>query len=431
MYRAAQALARGDVSGTMRYAQRTLDLAPAEAHVARGAAAGLLGLAYWTSGQLEDAHRSYAECLSRLQKANYISDTFGCAIALADIRIAQGRLHDAMRTYEQARERGESMAVMRGMADIDVGLSEIYRERNELTTALQHLQQSKALGEHAALPQNRYRWCVAMARIREAEGELDDALRLLDEAERVYVGDFFPNVRPIAALRARVWLAHGRLGEAIHWVRERGLSIEDDLSYLREFEHITLARVLLEQAKAQDSYAMRVAVGLLDRLLLAAEQGERTHSVIEILVLLACAHHELGNADLALAALQRALVLAEPEGYIRIFVDEGQPMQQLLRRISDTGKKHKAYLQKILAAFGPPNQTDSLPVHAQPLPEPLSQREIEVLRLLNTELSGPEIASELVVALSTVRTYTKSIYGKLAVNSRRAAVRRAIELGLM
>ena len=130
-----------------------------------------------------------------------------------------------------------------------------------------------------------------MARIRQAEGDLDGALDLLDEAERVYMGDFFPNVRPVAALRARMWIAQGRLGEALGWAREQGLSVDDDLSYLREFEHITLARVLM--ARYQDERAQRSvheAIRLLDRLLRAAEEGERTGSVIEILVLRALAH---------------------------------------------------------------------------------------------------------------------------------------------
>ena len=128
-----------------------------------------------------------------------------------------------------------------------VGMSELHRERNDLHAATQHLLTSQELGEHTGLPQNPYRWRVAMARIREAEGDLDGALELLDEAERLYVSDFSPNVRPIAALKARVWVAQGRLDDALDWAREQGLSVEDDLSYLREFEHITLARVLLAQ----------------------------------------------------------------------------------------------------------------------------------------------------------------------------------------
>ena len=144
----------------------------------------------------------------------------------------------------------------------------------------QHLLTSKELGEHAGLPQNPYRWRVAMARIREAEGDLDGALDLLDEAERLYVGDFSPNVRPVAALRARVWIAQGALGEALGWAREQGLSVEDDLSYLREFEHITLARVLLAQDTAERAErVLAEATRLLERLLRAAEEGARTGSV--------------------------------------------------------------------------------------------------------------------------------------------------------
>ncbi len=116
-----------------------------------------------------------------------------------------------------------------------------------------HLRRSQELGEHTGLPQNPYRWRVAMARLREAEGDLDGALDLLDEAQRVYVGDFSPNVRPVPALRARVLVAQGRVGEALGWAREQGLSVDDDLSYLREFEHITLARVLLAQYAADRS----------------------------------------------------------------------------------------------------------------------------------------------------------------------------------
>ena len=191
----------------------------------------------------------YAECMASVQRAGNISDVLGCSIALADIRIAQGRLHEAMRTYEQALQRATEQGepVLRGTADMYVGLSELHREQNDLHAATQLLLRSKELGVLAGLPQNPYRWCVAMARIREAEGDLDGALDLLCEAERVYVGDFFPNVRPVAAMKARVWVAQGRVGEALGWAREQGLSAEDDLSYLREFEHITLARVLLAQ----------------------------------------------------------------------------------------------------------------------------------------------------------------------------------------
>ena len=120
-----------------------------------------------------------------------------------------------------------------------VGISELHRERNGLPAALHDLQRSQELGQHAGLPQNRYRSCVGMARVRQAQGDLAGELDLLDEAERLYISDFFPNVRPISAMKARVWIAQGRLGEALSWASEQDLS-EDNLSYLREFEHITL-----------------------------------------------------------------------------------------------------------------------------------------------------------------------------------------------
>jgi LuxR family maltose regulon positive regulatory protein len=429
VYRAALALAQGDVPGTVRHARRALDLSPADDHLCRASAAGFMGLASWATGDLEAGHSAYAECMAGLRRAGYIADTFGCAIAMADIRLAQGRLGEAMRTYEQALQRAaeQSGPVLRGTADMHVGMSEVYRERDDLPAATQQLLRSQELGEHIGLPQHPYRWRVAMARLREAEGDLGGALDLLNEAERLYTGDFFPNVRPVPALRARVWIAQGELGEALSWARERGLSVDDDLSYLREFEHITLARVLL--ARYQDERAeasIHEAGRLLERLLPTAEEGGRTGRVLEILVLQALAHRALGDIPAALACLERAVTLAEPEGYVRVFIDEGPPMASLLRAAAKQGMTQN-YVRRLLAAVSETGQ-DS-PVR-QALIDPLSERELDVLRLLGTELDGPAIARELMVSLSTVRTHTKHIYAKLAVTNRRAAVRRAAELDL-
>jgi LuxR family transcriptional regulator, maltose regulon positive regulatory protein len=436
LYRAAQALARGDVPGTVRHAQRALDLAPAEDDIRRASPSGLLGLAFWTSGDLEAAHRAYAECMAGLRRIGYVADTFGCAIALADIRITQGRLGDGMRTYEQALQLAPEQggSVLRGTADMYVGMSELHCERNDLPTARQYLLRSQELGEHNGLPQNRYRWRVAMARIRKAEGDLGDAIDLLDAAERVYVSDFFPNVRPVPALRARVQAQRGAVGDALSWVRERGLCVDDDLSYLREFEHITLARVLLAQhTEERTERSLQEATRLLERLLPAAEEGARTGRVIEILVLQALANQRRGDIHAAVASLQRALTLSESEGYVRVFVDEGLPMASLLKAVALAAPGQEkgtapSYVDRLLAAI---NKTeDSDPVH-QGLIEPLSQRELDVLRLLGTDLGGPDIARELYVSLNTMRTHTKNLYAKLGVSNRRAAVRRAEELNLL
>jgi LuxR family maltose regulon positive regulatory protein len=360
----------------------------------------------------------------------------GCAIALADIRLAQGRLREAMSTYERGMQQATELAAPppRGTADMHVGLSQLLRERNDLDAAMQHLVTSKGLGEHVGLPQNLYRWRVAMARIREAEGDLGGALHLLNEAERLYDGDFSPNVRPVPAMRARVQIALGALGEALGWARERGLSATDDLSYLREFEHITLARVLLARYQSErDERCLDEAAGLLQRLLLAAEEGRRTGSVIEILVLKSLAHQTQGDIPAALASLLAAVTLSEPEGYIRVFVDEGPPMASLLKAAARAAHGEQqgtapSYVRRLLAAV---NATDDSRPVKQGLIEPLSERELDVLRLLGTDLDGPGIANELVVSLSTVRTHTRSIYAKLGVNNRRAAVRRATELDLL
>ena len=292
----------------------------------------------------------------------------------------------------------------------------------------QHLLTSKELGEYAGLPQNRYRWRVAMARIREAEGDLGSALELLDEAERLYVGDFHPNVRPVPAMRARVLVAQGALGEALSWARERDLSSEDDLGYLREFEHITLARLLLARHAAEPvGRFLDEATRLLERLLRAADEGARAGSVIEILVVQALAHQARGDLPAALASLERALTSAEPEGYVRLFVDEGRPMASLLRAAAKQGIA-PGYVRRLLAAVN--QAADRTPAN-QHLIEPLSERELDVLRLLGSDLDGPDIARELTVSLNTVRTHTKNIYAKLGVNSRRAAVRRGKELDLL
>jgi LuxR family transcriptional regulator, maltose regulon positive regulatory protein len=428
----------------MTYARQALDLAPEDDPLTRGGAAGFLGLAAWTSGELEIAHRTYADGMASLRKAGNIADAINGAITLGAIRIAQGRLREAMHTYEQALQLANSQGapVLRGTADIYVGMSELARERNDLQAATQHLLRSKQLGEHAGFPQNRYRWRVAMARIQEAEGDLDSALKLLDEAEDLYMSDFSPNVRPIAALKARVWVAQGRLGEALDWVREQSLSAQDELSYGREFDHITLARVLLAQYMSNRAETSILdAMGLLDRLLHAAEAGERTGNVIEILILQALAQHMQGNIPAALAPLSRALTLAEREGYIRLVVDEGPAMAHLLREAAARGIRPE-YTGTLLAAFP---RTEARGLRAESLEparsvlspqssalvEPLSEREFDVLRLLGTDLSGPDIARELMVSLNTLRTHTKNIYDKLGVNSRRAAVHRAEELKLL
>lgn len=418
LYRAALAQVRGDMPGLIAQAQRVLDVAPPDDHIARAAGSSMLGIALWSAGQLEPARRAWTEGRTGLLRAGHIADVLGVSLAIADITRAQGHLAEAVRTCTEAlRIADEQRGIpLKGTADMHAALADLYRERNETEAARQHLQLSQEQSEQG-LPQHPYRWRVAAALLRRDDGDLDGAVALLDEAERLYVSDFFPNVRPIAAMRARIWITQGRLDAVVRWQRDQSLAVDDDLSYLREYEQVTLARLLMAQGSPQ-------VAGFLDRLLDAATLGARTASSIEILFLQAMAPD--GN-DAAFTVLERALVLAETEGYVRMFVEGGERAASLLKAALRRGIT-PAYTRKLLAAFGSSERHAS----AHPdLIEALSDRERDVLRLLRGDLGGPDIARELMISLNTMRTHTKNIYDKLGVNTRRAAVQRAVDLKLL
>jgi LuxR family maltose regulon positive regulatory protein len=306
-----------------------------------------------------------------------------------------------------------------------VGLSEVFLELNDLEASARELEASREHGDAAGLPQNAYRWRVATALLLDAQGDGQGALELLADAERFYNTDFSPPVRPIPALKARIALRHGDIDTARRWPSAVGITTEDDLAYVREFEHITLVRMLLAQSAARRDRRADDAMGLLQRLLTAAERYGSA-SVIELQILLARVHHAHGDAPQTAAALEQALTLAHDEGYLRVFIDEGPAMVSLLHNVS-LRDAAAAHAQRVLAAC----QTQPERPRRSGLVDELSSRELDVLRLLRSELSGPDIARELLVSLNTLRTHTKNIYAKLGVNNRREAIRRAAELGLV
>ena len=435
--RAYRSLALGDVPGTIKYARQALELTPEDDQARRNEATSLLGLAQYTSGDLQAAERSLSDFHTNLRKTGDIPVLIGITFLLADVRVALGRLREAESIYQQslrlATGQGEPMPL--GTVDLYRGLGELYVERGDLESAAQHLLTSRKLGEQNTLTDWPYRLCVSQARLKEAQGDLDGALALLDEAERVHIRSPLPDVRPIAALKARVWLKQGRLAKALGWAREQRLSVDDEIPYAREFEHVTLARVLIAAGKSdQEAGSLDEATRLLGRLLQEAEIGGRLGSAIQILLLQALAFQAQDKLPHALAVLERALTLAEPEGYVRIFVDEGEAMRLLIEKQS-RNRDHplSGYADKLLAAFTQPLAArKSATTHQKSdMIEPLSEREMEVLKLLRSELSGPEIAQQLIVSLHTLRTHTNNIFKKLGVNNRRAAVRRAEELNLL
>jgi len=427
--RAYHAQAIGDVHGTVKYTRRILDLLPEGDHQGRGAASSLLGLAQYASGDLEAAHRAFSDGLAGMDPLDAITGTF----VLADIKMALGQLHEAESTYEQSLqlviEHDEPMPL--GMEDVYSGISNLHRERGDLEAAAQDLLLCKKLGGQIELPDWQSHWCIAQARLNETLGDLDGALDLLNEAERLYVRTPVPEVRPIAAMKAHVWVRQGKLTEALRWTRQQDLSPIDDLSYIHEFEHITLARVLIAQYKNNlVDESIHEAIGLLERLLQAAEEGGRTGTVIEILVLQALAIEAQSNLSAALAPLERALTLAEPEGYLRLFVDEGPPMEALLKRMKVKDGRMREYVRKLLTAFAD-NEFHPSSLSPQLLIEPLSERELEVLQLIVEGLTKKEIASRLFLSLNTIKAHTRNIYGKLDVNNRTQAGNRARALGIL
>ena len=440
IYRASLAQARGDVAGTAEHARRALDFAGPDDHLARGGALGFLGLAAWATGDVSGALETFTQAVASLHAAGNLVDELSSTVPLADMWLAAGRPSRARRLYQDALRLAEAHGggVARATAELHVGVSEIDLEIGDLESAKRELQTAAALGEPASMSEGRYRWFLAMGRVADAEGDPLEAITLLDQAQQLYLPGLFPDVRPIPAVKARVWISRGDLSQAADWAQERGVSATDDANYLHEFDHLTLVRLLIAQYRADhDTDVLDQAAGLLDRLADAAETSGRAGSLLEIRMLQALAHDAQGHRAQALQSLAQAWAEApEPDGYVRLFLDEGAPMVELLReaeQLGDAGGHARRLLTRRAARDGEATESPLRPALSLALPsaESLSERELQVLRLLDSELSGPQIARELFVSNNTLRTHTKHIFTKLDVTNRRAAVRRAREEGLI
>ena len=426
VYRASVAQARGDVDGTVSHARRALALAGPEDHFPRAAAAGFVGLAAWAAGDLGPAVETFSEAVNGLRAAGMVADALGATVVLANLWLARGRPAEARRLYETALAAAERHPgpVLSSTGDLHVGLADVVREQGDLDAAAQHLEAARELGDRASLLENRHRWYTATAALLRAQGDLDGAVAMLDQAEPLFLPGYFPDVRPIAATRARVRIVQGRLEDARAWAHERAVAPTDPPTYLTEYDRLTLARLLVAEGEAPQ------ALRLLDPVLTAALQAGRDGSVIEACLERALAHQAAGDAGAAAADLAAALADGVPAGYCRLFLDEGPPVTELLRRIARTATDEvRAHAEHLLAAGRRPPAL--APGRGASDASELSEREREVLRLLATELSGPAIAQQLFVSVNTLRTHTKHIFQKLDVNTRRAAVRRAAELGLL
>jgi LuxR family maltose regulon positive regulatory protein len=316
-----------------------------------------------------------------------------------------------------------------------VWLGKLLYEWNDLDAATQHV----LAGIRLIGPQEQARVLLeghaTLALIKQAQGDVTGAVDMLRQAEQVAHATTMPWAGPLlGTYQARLWLAQGQVERAGRWIQEAGLHVDDEASAQRELGQVMLARVLIAQGKPAG------ALSLLERLAPAAEAAGRLRSTSEILMLQAMALHARGDSAQAMQVLRRTLALAEPEGYVRLFVDEGLPMAALLRQARAHGIA-PAYASKLLAAFADTTNDEGRTANASPSSfmvrpsslyvEPLSYRELEVLRLIAAGFTNQQIAQQLVLAVSTVKRHLSNIYGKLTVQSRTQAVARARELDLL
>ncbi|MGD9933049.1 MAG: LuxR C-terminal-related transcriptional regulator [Dehalococcoidia bacterium] len=427
-------IAAGDAEATGELAARALKLLPLDEHHWRGTAFALRGLSHWVRGELDTAQPFHTEAVASLERAG---DTLLAMISAsndAELQKARGRLGAARETLEQALQfpARHGLPTSPGAANLHFALSELDYEYNDLDGARRHLLAGEEFLDSPVPTSIPYRHCLAQARLRQGEGDFDAACDALDEAERRFLRGAVPNTRPASAWKARVRLMQGRVADALDWARAQGLSAADEPAYAREYGHLTLARVLIAQLRDGGVGTSADEVdGLLERLCAAAEPNGRVGALIDVYMLRAHLAATVDDVPRALAHLGRALAIAEPEGYVRTFVDEGPPLRDLLRHAAAAGVGG-AYARQLLAAFESPST--AVP-RARPgvgvLAEPLTAREIEILRLVAAGMQNQEIADHLVLSVATVKRHIANAYGKLDVGNRTAAVARATELKIL
>jgi len=368
----------------------------------------------------------------------------GLAAEQAQLHKAAALSHEILDLAREQSERGAWLYPLVGPTHSRLSL--IHLEWNDLAAALDHAREGLRLsalwGHLEALATGH----IVLARVLHAAGDDEGALSEIRKG-----GELSSRLSPwyaarVEADRARIWLARGSLEAVARWVQDSGLTGDDNLGFDRIGEYLTLARLLVAQARCAEAQA------LLSRLLDAAQAAGAQAYVVEALVVQALAHQAQRSTEEALLALEKALAITEAEGHVRTFIGEGEAMLSLLRRAAARGIAPD-YVRRLLesydAAAAGQQQT---PEHAPPptaqvgrtpgagregaaspppLVEPLSERELEVLHLLDTSLTVPEIADRLVVSASTVRSHVKSIYGKLDAHNRLQALEYARELGLL
>jgi LuxR family maltose regulon positive regulatory protein len=438
--RAALATARGATGRARTLVDRAVSIL---AEQGRGPSLSVrwnLALADWMDGRLGEAECGLADIVAEARTAGVPHLALTAGASLARVQRAGGRLSAALRTYREGLELGAaaSGATVPTTGESHVGLAEVLYERDQLDDALHHAAEGVRLCRQLLSTRPLGVGLAALARIRQATGDPAGAADVMDEADRLVPGlDVVSLYNPVPARRARLLLAQGKLAAAADWVDERGLSEEDEVTYAREAEYLVLVRLLL--ARGVPDRALR----LLARLCGTAEAQDRNESIVEVRALEALALGALGDRERALSSLSAALAVGRPEGFVRVFADEGRPMAALLAALATSGRKKSDaagevpadYLDRVLRAaqraHGDPGSASRETTSAGGLVEPLTGREQEVLERLASGRSNREIAIELVVTLETVKKHVTHILEKLGAANRTQAVALARGLGLI
>lgn len=431
----------GDVSRTLALSQQALEYLPLNSTILHSINTLNLAHAYGMRGDVRLASETFQQAIT-LGRA--VDNTYTVILALNTLirlQIEQGKLRSAFtscnETQQFAKHHGCEHLLIMSQTAIKEG--ELFYEWNKLDEAQVRIEQGIALGQHKSNVRFLLQGYMALARVFHAQGEIEQAHTELAQAAELAREHHSSLLVHIEALEARLWLAEGNLPSALSWYERSGLNVDDTPNYAQEFLYLTLVRVLIAQGKLKD------VVGLLERLHRSAVSGERNGTVIEILLLQAKANAIQNKKSEAFTAIERSLSLAEPEGYIRQFLDEGKTITQLLTDFlawntsTEKTKRLHTYVSSLLDTFARSStlplaiaaQSNEVRTRQLPFRETLGEREHEVLHYLATGLSNQAIADEMVVAVSTIKSHLKSIYRKLNVDSRTHAVARARELHLL
>ncbi len=417
--RAMLAVPQNQVDVLFNQSRRALEYLHPDNLPGRTTATWTLGYAYQLQGDRAAASRTYYEVLSTSQASGNIMMTMAAATCLGQVQEADNQLHLAAETYRGLLKLAGDPPLP-GACEAHLGLARIAYQWNDLEAAQQHGQQGLQLARQLENIDTPALCMLLLGDVKLAQGDANGAAALFSDSEKFLRRHHFMHRMPqVAAAQVRCLIQQGDLHTAAALAKRYEVPFSQ-------------TRVLLSQGDPSK------ALAVLEPVHGEAKARNWPDERLKGLVLQSVALHAQGEEKRAVQVLNDALALAEPGGFVRVFVDEGPPMAELLQEAASQGIASE-YVRQLMAAFGevegkaPTPQPKSEPALKEPSPlvEPLSERELDVLRLLRTYLTGPEIAQELMVSLNTMRTHTKNIYSKLGVNSRQDAVRRAQELGLL